>query len=159
MMDGIRQYILSVAAAAILCGIIRDLQPEKGTTASLIKLVSGIFLSFVVITPVKDMQIMELSEYIAAFSAEGDLLASQGEDMSADAMASIIKDRTEAYILDKAGSLAADLTVNVELTDDPVPVPVSVQLSGSVSPYARSLLETMIETELGIAKEDQSWIG
>ena len=158
-MEALRQYILSVAAAAILCAVMRDILPAKGTTGSLLKLISGIFLTFVVISPVKDIRIPDLYAYITTFSAQGDTFSAQGEDLSADAMASIIKDRTEAYILDKAGSLSGALTVEVSLTDDPIPVPAAVQITGTVSPYVRSALETMIERELGIAKEDQIWIG
>lgn len=158
-MDTLRQYILSVTAAAILCGVLRDLIPEKGAAGQLLKLISGIFLAFAAISPVKELEIPNLQAYMDVFSAQGEVFSDQGKDLSADAMAGIIKDRSEAYILDKAGVLAAEISVEVELTDDPLPAPAAVRIYGSVSPYARAALETMIETELGIPKEDQIWIG
>lgn len=158
-MDTLRQYILSVTAAAILCGVLRDLIPEKGAAGQLLKLISGIFLAFVAISPVKELEIPNLQAYMDVFSAQGEVFSDQGKDLSADAIAGIIKDRSEAYILDKAGVLAAEISVEVELTDDPIPAPAAVRFYGSVSPYARAALETMIETELGIPKEDQIWIG
>lgn len=157
-MEGIRQYIVSVTAAAILCAVLRQLLPEKGLTSSLLKLVSGIFLAFVVISPVKNVDIDSFTVYVDAISLEGESLSAEGEDMAADAMACIIKDRTEAYILDKAKSLNASLAVEVELSADSLPVPETVRLNGTVSPYARSVLETMLAEELGIAKENQIWI-
>lgn len=155
-MEGIRQYIVSVTAAAILCAVLRQLLPEKGLTSSLLKLISGIFLAFVVISPVKDVDIGSYTVYFESISLEGEALAAEGKDMASDAMACIIKDQTEAYILDKAKSLDAPISVEVELGQDSVPV--SVRIHGTVSPYARSVLETMLTEELGIAKENQIWI-
>lgn len=157
-MDTVRQYILSVTAASVLCAVLRQLLPGKGLSASLLKLVSGIFLAFVLIAPVKNVEIGNLSLYVSGIAAEGETLAASGEDMAADAMACIIKDRTEAYILDKAMSLNADIAVEVGLSRDSIPVPETARLSGAVSPYARTVLETMLAEELGIAKENQLWI-
>ena len=71
----------------------------------------------------------------------------------------IIKDKTEAYILDKAASLGVDLQVDVILSDTAPPLPVEVLLIGAASPYAKAQLSTMIADELGIAKEAQRWTG
>lgn len=158
-MDAIRQYIVSVAAAAILCGILRELLPGKSAVASLLKLVSGIFLAFVVISPVRNLEMTNLGLYMDSFSYQGEVIAASGENMRRDAMAEIIKDQTEAYILDKAQTLAASLSVEVSLSDTAIPVPQSVRIQGAVSPYARNVLERILEDDLGIAKENQSWIG
>lgn len=158
-MEEIRQYILSVAAAAILCAILRQCFPEKSMTASLLKLVSGIFLAFVVISPVKQVELGSLSVYFGEFTLEGEALAAEGENLSSEAMARIIKEQTEAYILDKAEALNADISVEVGLSGGNPPVPKSVRITGPVSPYAKSVLETLLAEELGIAKEDQSWTG
>ena len=158
-MEGIRQYILSVTAAGILCAVVRSLLPEKALTATIVKFVSGIFLVFVVISPIRNIEIGSLSIYIDTFSQEGKAIAASGEATSADALREIIKTRTEAYILDKAGSLGATLDVEVSLTDAAIPEPREVRLIGAVSPYARAALEDMLEEEFGISKENQTWIG
>lgn len=156
-MDGIRQYILTVTAAALLCAILQQVMPSSGLNGSLIKLVSGIFLAFVVISPVKDVDFGDIRVYLQDYAMEGENLSAVGEDLSADAMARIIKTQTEAYILDKAEALSVVLTVDVELNT--ALAPDSVRLSGNVSPYARSVLERVLTEELGIAREDQVWIG
>lgn len=158
-MDAIRQYIVSVAAAAILCGILRELLPGKSAAASLLKLVSGIFLAFVVISPVRNMEMTNLRLYMDTFSHQGEVIAASGENISRETMAEIIRDQTEAYILDKAQTLAASLSVEVTLSDTAIPAPQSVRLQGAVSPYARNVLERILEDDLGIAKENQTWIG
>ena len=156
-MDGVRQYILTVTAAALLCAILQQVMPPSGLNGSLIKLVSGIFLAFVVISPVKDVDFGDFRVYLQDYAMEGENLSAVGEDLSADAMARIIKNQTEAYILDKAEALSVVLTVDVELNT--ALAPDSVRLSGNVSPYARSVLERVLTEELGIAREDQIWIG
>ena len=72
-------------------------------------------------------------------------------------LAQFIKERTQSYILDKAQSLNAVLDVEVTLSDDEIPVPVKVCITGKVSPYARGRLENLIIEDLGIEKENQIW--
>ena len=156
-MNGLLQYILSVIAAAILCSVVHDILPPKSVSGKLLKLVSGIFLTFVILSPVKTFRLPEFSDQFHSLIREADQLTTQGQNQSGDAARTIIKDRTEAYILDKAASLSANLSVEVGVSEDSIPV--SVTLTGSASPYARSVLETFIETQLGIAKEDQTWNG
>ena len=79
--------------------------------------------------------------------------------MADDALRQIIKTETEAYILDKAAQFDLQLDVQVALTDDVMPVPESVQLTGSVSPYVKSRLQILISNDLGIPKEQQLWTG
>ena len=80
-----------------------------------------------------------------------------GENLARDSMAEIIKSETEAYILDTARSLQAEVTVEVSVNEENVPD--SVTVSGAVSPYVRRQLQRIIESDLGIAKENQKWTG
>ena len=86
-------------------------------------------------------------------------MCSSDLEMSTGAMIAIIKEETEAYILDKAASLGVTLSVEVMVEDGNVPRLSGVQLSGQVSPYARQQLSTWISNDLGISKENQKWIG
>jgi hypothetical protein len=87
----------------------------------------------------------------------GSSLVTEGENSSRQAMAKRIKEKTEAYILDKANSLDARVSVTVSLTEDTVPVPCGVILRGSISPYARMRLKEIITQDLGIPEEGQTW--
>ena len=77
--------------------------------------------------------------------------------MAGEAEGNIIKSRVQAYILDKADSFGTSLEVEVILDQDHIPV--SVELQGNISPYARAQLTEIIEEDLGIPKEHQLWIG
>ena len=71
----------------------------------------------------------------------------------------LIKQKTQAYILDKAHSFGCNPDVEVTLGDGPSPVPESVRITGEVPFSVRKDLEKLLEQELGISKENQQWIG
>ena len=83
--------------------------------------------------------------------------AAMGENLARDSMADIIKEETEAYILDKAADLHENLRVEVAVGEDNLPAAVTI--SGGASPYARRQIQAMIANDLGISKENQKWIG
>ena len=61
--------------------------------------------------------------------------------------------------MDKAKSFGAELTVEVRVDGSELPVPCAVRVSGSISPYGKKQLGSIIADELGIALEDQTWTG
>ena len=89
--------------------------------------------------------------------ADAEDAAAMGENLARDSMADIIKEETEAYILDKAADLHANLRVEVAVGEDNLPAAVTI--SGEASPYARRQIQAMIANDLGISKENQKWIG
>ena len=92
---------------------------------------------------------------LKARQAESQERQAELADTQTEAMASIIAEQTEAYILDKAGELGAEVTVRVETRTggDGVPVPWSAELTGARS----EALASALETELGIPAERQVW--
>lgn len=157
-MEALRQYVLSVVAAAFLCGILLSLLP-KGSIRELVKLGCGFLLAITVLGPISRLDVSSMTDMGIWFSEDAEEASSLGEHYSQKQLRSIIKAETEAYILDKAAELGADVTAEVTLSADAVPVPVGVQISGQASPYARNLLRSILEDDLGITKENQLWIG
>ena len=90
---------------------------------------------------------------------EAEAAAAMGESMAARSRGEIIKEETEAYILDKAAALKANLTVEVTVSGSGTPVPTAAIYRGEVPADVRQQLETIVQTELGIARENQTWIG
>lgn len=78
-----------------------------------------------------------------------------GELESRNAIAASIKAQTEAYILDKAAELGASVQAEVSVNADLRPD--GAVLTGNVSPYVKSRLSALLETQLGIAKEALVW--
>lgn len=158
-MEALRSYILSVTAAALIFGIVSSFVDPKSSAGGLVKLIGGLYLTFVAIQPLANFDFDALEDFWQIISVDGRAVSTAGENLAKDAMADIIKDRTEAYILDKAGLYRAEISAEVTLSDDEIPVPVSVTIRGNISPYAKARLESTIETELDIPKENQVWIG
>lgn len=154
----IRAYVLAVTAAAIFCGLVNILMGEKGSAAAIVKLLSGIVLTSVVIQPLGELVISDLDFFLQNVEADAYEAVSAGSDTARDALAERIRDRTEAYILDKAAELDLALTIEVILSQGDLPVPSGVILTGPASPYAKNTMQTWISDELGIPREEQTWM-
>lgn len=157
-MDQIRGYIISVTAAAILCGIMNTLIGKNSRHHSLIKLICGLFMVITVISPLITIRIGNVSDYFGDLSDKGYSITADGKECAYRELCSIIKSKTEAYILDKAVSMDLDIQVEVTLNSDNPPLPCAVIIKGSTAPYSKEVLTDYIAKVLGISKEDQQWI-
>lgn len=158
-MDGFRQYLISISAAAIVCGIVKCLSDEKSTSGAIVRLVAGLVMAVTVISPLVTLHPGGLPDLPDHLLASAQAAAETGEEMSRTQEKVIIKDALEAYILDKASSYGADLSAEFYWSAEDPLFPESVILHGTVSPYAKIQLQQIIARDLGIAKENQTWIG
>lgn len=157
-MEAVRSYIFSVTGAAILCAVVTAMIGRKGAYGKILKLICGSFMTLVLVCPLVKQSFHFPGLYIQNVSIEADQIARQAGETVSQKIKTIVKEKAEAYILDKATDLNANLTVSVILSEDgDYPVPQSVQMSGSVSPYAKKLLSQMLQEDLGIEPEDQIW--
>ena len=156
-MDVLRGYILSAVAAAVLCAVVNGLIGKKSTNSAAVKMLTGLFLAVTVLAPWVDFRLTDLGLWTADVGSMADVAVAQGEEMAQDALASIIKRNTEAYILDKAASMALKIEVEVMLGSTNPPLPDKVYLKGAVSPYAKGVLSQSIALDLGIPEEKQIW--
>lgn len=155
-MDAVRSYLLSVCGAALLCGIADRFLGKKGPAAAA-RVLTGLFLAFTVLQPLGKWDTEEFFDLDFDISDTAEKAVAQGQAQAQKSMTKIIKQEAAAYILEKAKTLHADIQVTVEVSDDSLPIPVSAQITGNVSPYAKSQLQAMMEQQLGISKENQRW--
>lgn len=155
-MESIKEYLLGVIGAAILCSILVQITGEKSFLGTTVKLICGVFMLIVLVAPVTDIQIQPLKLF-SDISLDADQITSAAVNSSRESVAGIIKEQTQAYILDKANACGVALSVEVILSDDEIPEPSSVILSGDVSPYNKKILTQTIENDLGIPSEAQIW--
>lgn len=158
-MEALGDYVLRVVAAAMVCMLVKNLIPEKNALGGIAELLCGLFMMLTMLSPWKQIRLEEFPLSLTESFTDAEVFRKEGEKAASDALADIIKQRTETYILDKAGEWNATLRVEVTLSEDALPVPVGARLTGIVSPYVRSRLERTLEEELGIRKENQVWIG
>lgn len=152
-MEAVRQYIISVVAAALLCGIVTGLMPG-GQASQIIKMVCGLFLAYTVLQGLTGLDI-RFPDWESFAATDARQAAAMGESLGEEAQAQVIKEQTRAYILDKATALG--LTLEVEVTLDEEKIPREVTIKGQASPYERQRLQSIIALELGISKENQQW--
>lgn len=157
-MEGVKQYLLSIIAAAIISALVITIIGKKGAHAAIVRLLTGLFLAMTVVSPWTKLQMNDLSSYFEGISLEANSVSSEAMAMISEERTSIIKNEIEAYILDKAASLELDIKVDVELSDQDPPTPYAVTISGTASPYAKQRLQSIISEKLGVPKEQQSWM-
>ena len=155
-MEGIKEYLLAVIAAAILCSVVTQLVGRESFLGTAIKLITGVFMLIVLISPITGLRIQP-EKIFSDISLDAEAITTDAANSSRESMAAIIKEQTQAYILDKADSCGVSLSVEVILSDGDIPEPVSVVLSGDISPYNKKVLTQTIEKDLGIPSEVQIW--
>lgn len=156
-MDGVSSYILQLVASAIICGGLQALFGKGGGISSLIRTICGIYMAFVLLSPLKNVDFSIYTDYFYNFSEQAQAVVDSGEEMAANALRQSIKEKTEAYILEKAISLGADVSVEVTLSADTLPKPSQITVKGAVSPYVKRVLSQYMEQQLGIPEEAQYW--
>lgn len=156
MMNGVQQYILSVVSTALICSIFMA-TVKNGAGGEVLRLLCGLFLGIAILLPISRLEIESLFEIPESIQSEGQTAMRAGEKMASNARKDIISARLQAYILDKASALNGNVEVEVVLGKDSLPE--KAVITGDLTPYARTQMKTLLETELGIPKERQQWIG
>lgn len=154
-MSQIRGYIISVIAAAIICAILQMIFPSKYSGSSVMKLICGAFVMITVISPLKNIQIQDLTDQISVlkitaqeYTDEGVLIATQERQL-------LIKEQTETYITNKAKGIGITISAQVQLNQDDIPVGITI--SGSASPYKKQQVNNWITQDIGIPEAEIIW--
>lgn len=155
-MEGLREYVLSVVSAAILCAVLTTIGGKTKQGGAVFKLVTSLFLTFSFLRPIAKFELRELDGLISDWKLEAAAASVTGEGYYEKSLEEVIQKECETYILDKAWALGAALEVSVSLDDHNIPE--DVVLRGRISPYAKTQLQKVLTNELGIAKERQIWI-
>lgn len=158
-MEILGRYIMSVTAAAILFSILQSLFNKKSSMALLVRMIGALFLTFTVIAPFWEIDLSSIFDIQVNYSEDGHTIATQGAKLAREQLCSNIKEKTEAYISDKAMSLETPMDVDIILSQDEIPVPSTVRLTGQVSPFVKNTMQVWIQNEIGIPKEHQIWNG
>ncbi len=156
-MAEVRAYILSVTAAGLLCGMANAMAGKFGPVATVLRLITGIVMACVIVQPFGILLTGNLENYIRDLDIQTTAAVQAGTDLAQNALCDRIKSETQAYILDMAAELNADISVEVVLNEDRIPVPVAVILEGDLSPSARQAISAQIRDILGIGEEAQQW--
>lgn len=159
MIDMIRGWLLGIVGAAILSAIAMSLTP-KGRVRDVTRLVCGIVMALSLIQPVLkldfDAYSLNLSEYRGAADSITDSIQENNDRLSR----LIIEEECAAYILDKAqvlGLTAVTASVTAKWGDEGCWYPYEAMLDIQGAQSDKDRLAAIIESELGIPRERQSW--
>ena len=151
-----KEYVLSIIISAIISGIVSSFFDRNKSSGKIMHILTGILMTITVISPLKKITFSEFSNYFDNISATAGIYANEGKSINQENTAAIIKQSTEAYILDKAKNMGLDISVEVELNENNS-VPCGIMISGDVAPYERDILCDYIYDTLGITRENQQW--
>lgn len=152
-----KSYILSIIAVAIICAIVASLLSQKSTAGKVVRLLCGILMTLTVVAPLGNISFHSVTDYFDDLSLDANAYVADGKNAAQENFKAIIKSQTESYILDKAQSMDLDIAVEVEVDGNNDSLPSGVTISGTLSPYAKKVMSTYIQQELGIAMENQRW--
>ena len=156
-MESLGRYLISVAAAAIICSLLEKLNGKSSGASAIIKMMCGIFMAITVVSPWLKLQIYDFSVYADSFSQQAYIARDLGIEEAEEYKRSLITEKVSTYILDKAAREDISLTVDVIVGEDLLPE--RVELQGQWEEHTRQYLTELIERELGIAKGNQWWTG
>lgn len=157
MIEAVRQYIISIISASVVCALFKGLL-SKSAYAKIVHVLCGTILLFTFLGPVKNIDLTNMVESIHWDESTAREAVHRGEELTQNAMADIISAEIAAYVEEKANTLGAEVRIEVQLSAEEIPVPVGMELTGNVSPYVRRQLEAYIAENIGLEGEDVRWI-
>lgn len=156
-MQAVSTYIMGITAVALIGGILTKLSGQKQGSGKLLPVLCSVFLTLTILRPLSNLDGKAISWDTFDFSSRAEEISLQGQNMTRDTLRKVITENAEAYILNKAKEMGLQITATISLSQDDVPVPASVQLTGAASPLEKKQLTSIITEDLGIPKEDQKW--
>ena len=153
------EWVRAIAGAALICAAATALTP-KGKVKNVLKLLCGIVLIIAMINPILKQDFPNMSMDMSDYRKKADEIIGESKEKEASISRTIIEDKLETYILDKAKSLNAPLQsveVTVKWGDEGCWYPYEVSLKADIPEREKNLVSNSIEAELGVPKEKQYW--
>lgn len=157
-MSKIGQYLLSVVAASVIVAISNTLIEQKGAIGSILKLITGIVLAMVIVSPWTDLRFSDFEHLYAYTETDASSYVLQGQETAQSEISTYIKAQMQSYILDKASDLDLDISVDIGLTKESPPSIEKIRITGKGSPYAKQRLMQIICEDFGVAEECLLWL-
>ena len=159
MMGLVRQWLLGVTAAALVLALAETLAPEGGAK-KVCRLAGGLALLLAAVGPVLGvLDGSALAQAVESWKSRSQSYELALEEQRDQLYLAIIEEETAAYVMDKARELgfecAAEVTYGYD--EDGVPCPWEVTARGAWTEGQRSQLERLLEEELGVPVQRQSY--
>ena len=154
-MVALKQYLLSVLGCALVCGIfsqmVADTSRKKG-----IHMICGIVTAISICYPLTKVDLEKYVRFPDADWLQAEDYISSGVNAASLEQEKRIKDSCQTYILDKARGLDTEIKIEITLNEEGLPYRAEIQ--GEAEAKVQKELQRILETDLGISKENQTWI-
>lgn len=154
----LKQNLIQIITMTLVYSLLQTIQQNE-TAKMLTKCIFGLYLATAIVSPLNNIDLSSDFDHIFAIPDLGEAAVSHGEESAHTALSQCIIEKSEAYILEKAAELDVSIEASVCLSSETIPVPESVVISGKIENHKKIKLETILITQLGIAKENITWIG
>lgn len=153
MMEFIRNWVMSVVAVGMLVSLCLGLSPG-GKVQKIGRFCGGLLLFLAVVTPLTQLDLtgslQNFRDYCDQLSVTSDEVTQAGATLTQD----LVISQSEARIQAQAKSLGADVTAAVTCTSqDGLPVPDSVSVTGAMTAWQRQQLTQWIMDSFGLTRE------
>ena len=153
-----KTYLIGFAAAALCVTVLSSLL-QKGALRQVFLLAGGVFLTVQVLSPLVKGELERFSQYLAGMELRQDAMESGIAVDNREIMAAIMKEKTEAYILDKAAALGAEVEAEVEvLQGEHYPYPHRCVIRGVLSADQQRELCKELALSLASPEERQVYV-
>lgn len=158
-MAGVRGWLLSVLAASLICALADGLMP-RGAVKRVGRLVCGLVLLTAVLSPVVQLDLGGAGRWTEDYFAQLELQEQELKEQVDVGMKAVIEQRCAAYIVDKAAQRGLECTVRVECRteEEGLYVPDRGEIRGALTQEDRTELSRILEEDLGIPAERQSFM-
>lgn len=150
------ERVLCICIIAICGSLISGLPGSKRLQKQL-HIVTGLFLLLTIGTSVLNLSFDGVEYALNSIMDDGAAACAEGEALTAEHYRQSITDRVQTYIEDEAARRGISLEAEVLLDREGVPQRAVLYGTGELN--AVTAMSSWIQSELGIPKENQLWIG
>ena len=155
MTELLRNWILGLAGTAVICAAAGLLTP-RGQVKKVVGLLCGAVMTAALLSPLLKPDMSAYGLKLSEYRADAAALTEEAEELRQCLDRSIIEEKLEAYILDKAQNQGAEpsaVRVQLRWSTEGFWYPAGAELG---MPYDETL-SRLLEAELGIPRETQTW--
>lgn len=157
MSEVLRQYLLQITAAALFSSLTLCLLP-KTNVRRIAALVCGLLTALCVLKPLVSIDSGKLARAFSELLVSSEEAANGLKLQNREVVGQVIKEKTEAYILDKAELFGIELSVSVTVGGEGTyPYPTAADFYGRPTEAQKRQLTRLVEENLAIPKEKQQW--
>ena len=156
-MTELKAYLIRVVSVCVLTSIVRVF--GKGAAKKVLELTCGLLILLVILRPLAHVDVRGISEAIGRLMTQTTDAEKESRAYNARLTADIIKQKTEAYIWDKASEEKFTPTeVSVEVSfGGTYPYASGVVIGGPYTDLQKKRIGSWIESMLAIPEDRQQW--